>query len=335
MNDYKNIVLTGGAGFIGSHIVDGLVNKFPNALVKIIDKFTYAGDKENLKNTLSHQNISLVVGDICDWDFILAELVGADLVIHAAAESHVDRSFSNSPIFMQTNIIGSQFVLEASRLNNVKRLIHISTDEVYGTIYKGYATEEQSLNPTNPYAASKAAADMLIRTNIYAYKQPVIVVRPNNIYGTRQYPEKLLPKFILCLMNGMPLPIHGSGTQRRTFLSIQDLVQAILLLISKGVDGEVYNIGTNEEYSVLEISAMLCEAFGKRPETHLQHVKDRPFNDIRYGVNTKKLVTLGWKSSTSLKNSLDEIIQWHHEHKDRLMKKVLLDADYKKLSVVL
>lgn len=334
MSDYKTILVTGGAGFVGSHIVDGLVRNFPDATIKVIDKLTYAGDTHNLSDALAKPNVSLVVGDICDWDFVEMQMAGIDLVVHAAAESHVDRSFNNAPVFMQTNIIGSQYVLEACRIQNVKKLIHISTDEVYGTVLEGYKTEGQTLDPTNPYAASKAAADMLIQANVHAYGQPVVVVRPNNIFGTRQWPEKLLPKFILCLINGMPLPVHGNGSQTRTFLSVHDLVNAIVLLIDRGENGQIYNIGTEEEYSVLDIVRVLCRAFRKEPGDYLKYVEDRPFNDMRYGIGTAKIRELGWQPCDNLMDSLSEIIDWHQSNYDRLMEKIVQDSDFKLLAAL-
>ena len=250
----KKIIITGGAGFIGSHIVEHFVENYPEAEIVVLDKMTYAADIRNLLHLVSDNRIRLMVGDICDLDTCYRAVEGADLVIHAAAESHVDNSFGNSLEFTKTNVVGTHCLMSACRQAKVDKIIHVSTDEVYGEIIDGKADENAPLKPTNPYSASKAGAEMIINGYMRSYNLPVVIVRANNIFGIRQFPEKIIPKFLLSLMTGKPLTIHGNGQNSRHYLCARDFAAALDLLAHKGEIHGYYNIGTTDEYTNLEIS---------------------------------------------------------------------------------
>ncbi|PCI99958.1 MAG: dTDP-glucose 4,6-dehydratase [Alphaproteobacteria bacterium] len=313
----NKIVITGGAGFIGSHIVEHFVNAYPNAEIIVLDKMTYAADVRNLMHLISVNKIRLVVGDICHLDTCLSAVKGADLVIHAAAESHVDNSFGNSLEFTRTNVTGTHCLMEACRSENVAKIIHVSTDEVYGEVLEGSATEDTTLKPTNPYSASKAAAEMIISGYLQSYKMPIVMVRANNIFGKRQFPEKIIPKFALNLILGKPLTIHGNGKNCRHYLSADDFAVALELLAKKGVIGECYNIGTTEEYTNMQMAYMLCDIFDVDPDKTITFIKDRPFNDQRYAVDWSKITALGWTSQHSLINEISDVAQWYYDNADR------------------
>lgn len=313
----KKIVITGGAGYIGSHIAEKFSTDYPGSVITVLDKMTYAAHIENILPLITSGRANLIVGDICDIDACARAVKDADLVIHAAAESHVDNSFSSSLVFTHTNVYGTHCVMEACRQAGVPKIIHVSTDEVYGQILSGAVDETAPLHPTNPYSASKAAAEMVINGYKQSYKLPVIIIRANNIFGIRQYPEKIIPKFILALMMGRILTIHGSGKNRRHYLSAHDLASALALLAEKGEIGACYNIGTTEEYTNLQMAGMICALFGLKPEDHMIHVDDRPFNDARYAVNWSKLSKLGWKPQHMLADELPLVAQWYAENLGR------------------
>jgi len=312
----NKIVVTGGAGFIGSHIVEMLLAKYPQAQIVILDRMTYATNIRSILHLASNPRVNLIVGDICEMYICQKAVKDADLVIHAAAESHVDNSFGNSLEFTRSNTLGTHTLLEACRTLNVPRIIHVSTDEVYGEIIKGTADEEYPLKPTNPYSASKAAAEMIVQGYLQSFKIPALILRANNIFGIRQYPEKIIPKFITTLMRGDKLTLHGTGKNTRHYLSAHDLMKALLLLIEKGQIGACYNIGTVEEYQNVEMAQMICDLFGLKAQDHIVHVTDRPFNDARYAVDWSKISKLGWKPQSSLKSELPSIAAWYADHYD-------------------
>lgn len=322
MAEVKKIVITGGAGFIGSHVVERISQEFPNSRIVVIDKMTYAADVRNIKHLLSwnyETNVELQVGDICDLNFCMRMTADADLVLHLAAESHVDNSFGNSIQFTLTNTLGTHTLLEACKINDVPKIIHVSTDEVYGEIAVGDHHETDMLTPTNPYSASKAGADMIAMGYLHSYKLPLMITRANNIFGIRQYPEKLIPRFALLGFLGHKLTIHGTGMNKRRFLDARDFAEALVLLIHKGQFGEIYNIGTTEEYSVLEVTEMICKTLGKDPADVVTHVRDRLFNDSRYAVNTKKINGLGWKPKYFLADELPSIMGWYKQNLPRFV----------------
>ncbi len=312
----NKIVVTGGAGFIGSHIVEMLLARYPAARVVILDKMTYATNVRGILHLASDPRVTLMVGDICEMYNCVKAVKDADLVIHAAAESHVDNSFGNSLEFTRSNTLGTHTLLEACRTLNVPRIIHVSTDEVYGEIIEGTADEEYPLKPTNPYSASKAAAEMIVQGYLQSFKIPAVILRANNIFGIRQYPEKIIPKFITTLMKGEKLTLHGTGNNTRHYLSAHDLMKALILLIDKGEIGACYNIGTVEEYKNIEMAQMICGLFGLNPADHITYVTDRPFNDARYAVDWSKISQLGWAPQSSLRTELPAIASWYAAHYD-------------------
>lgn len=307
----NKIVVTGGAGFIGSHIVDFVVGTYPDSKVFVIDKMTYAADYSYVGQHSENPNFRLIVGDICDYQTCLSVLKNADLLIHAAAESHVDNSFSNSIEFTKTNTMGTHCLMEACLAQGVKKIIHISTDEIYGEVLNGSVDESGAYAPTNPYSASKAAAEMIVRAYSKSFKLPVVIVRANNMYGTRQFPEKLIPKSILKLNRSKKIPLHGNGLNQRTFLSVHDFCSAIDILIKKGKLGEIYNVGTEEEYRNIDIAEALCKIFSLNSDEYITYVADRPFNDARYSVNYRKILDLGWSKNRILMDDLPEIVDWY------------------------
>ena len=308
------IVVTGGAGFLGSHIVDLLAETHPKAQIVVFDKLTYAGDLRNLEDAEQKSKIDFVVGDICDQSLCRRTLSRADLLIHTAAESHVDNSFGNSIEFTTTNVLGTHVLLEACRFENVPRILHVSTDEVYGEIPSGSAHEGSPIMPTNPYSASKAAAEMIVHGYWKSYKAPITMVRGNNIFGIRQYPEKIIPIFIMKLLAGQKLPVHGNGKNQRHYVSAPDAAKAVMTVVEKGELMQTYNIGSKEEYSNLEIAAMICAQFGYDPKDWIDYVPDRPYNDIRYGVTADRISALGWVPKRSVKDDLPAIVAWYKKN---------------------
>jgi dTDP-glucose 4,6-dehydratase len=266
--------------------------------------------------------MEFIRGNICDERVVARALESADAVVHAAAESHVDRSFANANVFLRTNVFGTHVVLEACRRYDVGRVIHVSTDEVYGPRSEDdEALEGDTLAPTNPYSASKAAAEMLAVAAFRSFKLPIIVLRPNNIYGSRQDSEKLLPRFIGCAMRGEPLTVHGSGRQRRRYLSASDLVEATLLLLARGEPGEVYNAGVADSYSIHDVVDLVAGYFGNNVRRLVAFVEDRPYNDFCYATCSAKLRALGWQPERNLRADFaglaDEIVRMEQQGFER------------------
>lgn len=307
----RKIVITGGAGFIGSHVVERVVKEYPAARIDIIDKMTYAADMENVAPILQRGRRHLLVGDICDFEFCVRATQNADCVLHMAAESHVDNSFGNSLNFTRSNTLGTHTLIEACRLNEVKRIIHVSTDEVYGETPDGLSRSEKDiLNPTNPYSASKAGADLIVNSYLHSFKLPVVIVRANNIFGTRQYPEKIIPRFIVLGLLGQKFTLHGHGLNRRRYLAAEDFAEAIVLLIQKGIVGEIYHVGSEDEYQNIDVAEMIRSTLGIR-HPNVVHVADRLFNDSRYAVNCDKLLSMGWKPQRELPKELERLVAWY------------------------
>lgn len=313
----KKVVVTGGAGFAGSHIVDELCRVFPDAQVVVFDKMTYAGDVRNIAHHLFVDRICLIVGDVADLAACRRAVAGASLVIHAAAESHVDHSFGNSLEFTRTNVLGTHALMEACRQERVPRIVHVSTDEVYGEVLEGAVDEEAVLRPTNPYSSSKAAAEMILRGYIQSYQAPILIVRANNLYGARQFPEKIIPRFICHMLTGRRLPLHGDGMNRRHYLSTIDFARAVLFLAQRGEVGETYNIGTQEEYTNLQVGELIAGHFGKAIADIADFVSDRPFNDARYSISWDKLAAMGWRPTNRLRDDISQLVDWYSEHLGR------------------
>jgi dTDP-glucose 4,6-dehydratase len=282
----------------------------------VLDKMTYAADINNIAPIIEAGRVQLVVGDVCDFDLCRKLAGGCDLVVHAAAESHVDRSFHSSILFTRANALGTHTVMEACRETQVPRIIHVSTDEVYGEVPLGDCDEAGTLNPTNPYSASKAAAEMIVNGYRHSFKLPVIVVRANNVYGIRQFPEKLIPRCIMSLIDGQKIPLHGDGNNVRHYLSAPDFAAALVLLANKGVINETYNIGSIDEYANHEVARMICEQFNVSFEDSVEFVRDRPFNDSRYSISWDKITALGWKPSHRLPNDIPIVVDWYRKNAD-------------------
>ncbi len=310
----KKVLVTGGAGFIGSNFIRYLCSKHPSWQIVNLDKLTYAGNLENLADIAGKPNYRFIKGDIADPKIvsdILSE--GFDIIINFAAESHVDRSVLDSSPFVETNIKGTQILLEGARRYKVGKFIQISTDEVYGSIIDGKFNEESPLMPSSPYASSKAAADLLCLSYFKTYKLPVLITRSSNNFGPFQFPEKLIPLAITNAIEDKPIPIYGDGQNIRDWLYVLDHCEAIDLIIRVGKAGEIYNIASGEERTNLELLDEILKIMGK-PENLIQFVKDRPAHDRRYALDVAKIRGLGWKPKYHFKESLKETINWYLSH---------------------
>lgn len=312
----KCILVTGGAGFIASHIALRLVNSYPQYKVVVFDKLDYCASLNNLSSIANKPNFKFVKGDIQSMDLLsyVLETEQIDTVMHFAAQTHVDNSFGNSLAFTMNNTYGTHVLLEAARMNgNIKRFINVSTDEVYGETSLGKTTgleESSHLDPTNPYSAAKAGAELVARAYITSYKMPIIITRGNNVYGPHQFPEKLIPKFTLLASRGKDLPVHGDGGSVRSYLFVDDVADAFDCVLHKGKLGETYNIGTDAERSVLDVAKDIA-AYFKMSLGAVVHVKDRAFNDRRYYIGSDKLSQLGWKERVGWEEGLKRTIEWY------------------------
>jgi len=309
----SKILVTGGAGFIGSEFVRLLARG--GYRVVVLDKLTYAGDLERLK--AARGKYKFYKTDICDKRQIgsIFKKEKPNIVVNLAAETHVDRSIEDSDVFLETNIKGVQVLLEACRNNKIHKFIHISTDEVYGEIKKGRFTESSNLRPNSPYAASKAAGDLLIKAYIRTYDFPAIIIRPSNNYGPWQYPEKLVPLTIFKLLHNRRTPVYGKGKNIREWLHVSDCAQAILLVLEKGSIGEIYNIGSSEEKRNIEVVKKIIKNLGKS-EKLIEYVKDRLGHDWRYALDAKKIrIKLGWRPSINFPKGLEETVKWYKDNK--------------------
>ncbi|GBG24217.1 UDP-glucose 4-epimerase [Hondaea fermentalgiana] len=316
----RSILITGGAGFIGSHVLNRVLEAFPDTKVVVMDNLSYCASTKNLDSALKHPNCSFVHGNITSSDLVVyvLEKEEVDCVLHFAAETHVDNSFGNSFRFTETNVMGTHVLLEACKRMNgqILRFIHVSTDEVYGESLGAESFMEESvLEPTNPYAASKAAAEFMAKAYHRSFKVPVIITRGNNVYGPRQYPEKIIPKFIHQMMRNSPLTVHGDGSTRRNMLYVSDVADAFVTILRHAVPGQTINIGGNEELSVLEIASAILDAFGRNKtpgqETWLNFVEDRKFNDTRYNIDKRKLHELGWRQKVDFTTGLSTTLEWY------------------------
>jgi UDP-glucose 4,6-dehydratase len=294
-----NILVTGGCGFIGSNFINYILKKDNSVKIFNIDCLNYCA---NEKNVVEHPNYKFIKGNITSKDLILHILIEYNInaIIHFAAQSHVDNSFDNSLQYTTDNVMGTHVLLQASKeYGKIKKFLHFSTDEVYGEVDLEHpgCHEKSLLNPTNPYAATKAAAEFLVRSYYHSFKLPVVIVRCNNVYGPNQYPEKLIPKFIKQLRQNTKLTIHGKGDTRRNFIWAEDVSSATELIFYKGDLNETYNIGTTQEFSVMDVATLLVNKMtdDKILDNHISFIEDRPFNDFRYSVDTTLLKSLGWE----------------------------------------
>jgi dTDP-glucose 4,6-dehydratase len=311
------LLVTGGAGFIGTNFVKYVLRKYPDYQILTLDKLTYAGNLENLRDLEREPRHRFVRGDICDAAAV-EKLVreGVDAVVNFAAETHVDRSIEEPSAFIITNVLGTQTLLEAVRKYRLRRYVQVSTDEVYGSLGpEGYFHEATPVAPSSPYSASKAAADLLVQAYFSTYKLPVLVTRCSNNYGPYQFPEKLIPLLISNALNNLPLPIYGDGLYVRDWLYVEDHCRAIDAVLHDGMEGEVYNIGGNDERQNLEVARTILKVL-RKPESLITFVKDRPGHDRRYAIDAGKIRNdLGWRPSVPFEEGIQKTISWYQKNR--------------------
>jgi dTDP-glucose 4,6-dehydratase len=305
------LLVTGGAGFIGSNFVRYLLEKNREYKIVVLDNLTHAGRKENLLDVLDQ--IEFIKGDICNPSDVDKAIKDIEIIFNLAAETHVDRSIIEAGIFVKTNILGTHNLLEAARKNDVKKYVQISTDEVYGSIDEGSFKEDDLLDPSSPYSASKAGADLLARAYYKTYGLNVLITRSSNNFGPYQHPEKLIPKLIINALQGKPLPIYGDGLNVRDWIYVLDNCEAIDIVSQRGKPGEIYNIGASNEKRNIDVVKIILKRLGK-PERLIKFVNDRPGHDRRYSLDISKIEKLGWKPRQSFENNLNVTIKWYEEN---------------------
>ncbi len=304
------ILVTGGAGFVGSNFINYMLKKYDYKIINL-DKLTYAGNLENLVKASKNNDYTFVKGDICDKELVLDLLSNCDAIINFAAESHVDRSIESPDIFIQTNVNGTVNLLNCARAKKIERFIQISTDEVYGSIKEGYFTETTPISPNSPYSSSKASADLFVQAYFKTYGLPALITRCSNNYGPYQYPEKLIPFFITRLLDNKKVPVYGDGQNVRDWLYVEDHCRGIDLVLHKGCDGEIYNIGGHNEKTNIEITKIILEKMGK-DENCIEYVEDRLGHDRRYAISNDKIRNeLGFEVKYSFKNGISDTIDWY------------------------
>ncbi|MFH1753248.1 MAG: dTDP-glucose 4,6-dehydratase [Candidatus Omnitrophota bacterium] len=306
----KKILITGGAGFIGSNFIRFFLNKYSDFVIVNLDKLTYAGNKNNLKDAEKDPRYEFVKGDICDRALVEKVAKGCDAIVNFAAESHVDRSIKDPEGFLKTNIDGVLTMLEVVNRHKIPRYLQVSTDETYGSIPKGHSKEDDILNPSSPYAASKAAADLLCGAYFITYNTPVVITRSSNNFGEYQFPEKVIPLFITNALEGKKLPLYADGSNVRDWIYVLDNCEAIDCVLQKGRVGEIYNIGGGNEKKNIEITRTILEITG-RGEDSIEYVKDRLGHDKRYGLSSEKLKRLGWSPKYDFAQALGATVEWY------------------------
>jgi dTDP-glucose 4,6-dehydratase len=340
----ENVLITGALGFIASNLTNYLSAKYPSARFIILDKLDYCASMENLNTSLTSmgacdkkiekfdtKKIKVIIGDIANNELVshILNHYKIDTIIHCAAQTHVSNSFFNSIEFTKTNVLGSHCLLETSRIyyetkGILKAFLHVSTDEIYGCTDDDIPRDENSIMvPTNPYAATKSGIELLVKSYWYSYKFPILIVRCNNVIGPRQYPEKVVPKFITQLLANEKVTIQGQGTARRSFIHVDDVCTAFETILLKGTIGEIYNISSDDsnEYTVKDVALILIDLFGYDPDEYITYVEDRKFNDTRYLITSAKLESLGWKPlKTNFKENLIELIDWYKLNSARFSK---------------
>ena len=306
----KNILVTGGAGFIGSNFIRFMLNKYPEIKILNLDKLTYAGNLNSLKGIENNKNYRFIWGDIYDEKLVDNIAKDCDTIINFAAETHVDRSIKDASKFLKTDVFGTCTLLEAARKHDIKKFVQISTDEVYGHIIDGSFKETTPLNPRNPYSATKAAADRLAYSYFCTYDLPVVITRSSNNYGPYQYPEKIIPLFVTNLLRGLNVPVYGEGKQIRDWLFVADNCEAIDIVSKKGINGEAYNIGGENELKNIELTRNILKILNK-PETMIDYVPDRLGHDFRYSLDCSKIKKLGWLPKTKFEDGLKKTVEWY------------------------
>jgi len=308
------ILVTGGAGFIGSNFVHLVLAERPDWEVVNLDKLTYAGNPENLRDVEDDRRYRFVKGDICDEQAVAEAAAGCDAIVNFAAETHVDRSIMDPMVFLRTDMVGTYVLLEAVREGKAGRLLQVSTDEVYGSIAEGAADESSPVKPNSPYSASKTGADMMCLSYWTTYETPVVITRGANTIGPYQYPEKVVPLFVTNALDDVPLPVYGDGMQVRDYTYVEDHCRGILLALEQGEPGEVYNIGAGNEMRNMDMARFLLAEIGK-PESLIQHVKDRPGHDRRYALDSSKLRRLGWAPRYDATEALRATVRWYADNR--------------------
>ena len=311
----RKYLVTGGAGFIASNFIRYLLSEEPDAQITNLDAMTYAGVMATVNELDEYPNHEFVKGDIRDADLVNQLVPGHDVVVHFAAESHVDRSIAGPGPFLETNVLGTGVLLDASYRHEVGRFIHISTDEVYGSVENGFALEDAPLAPSSPYSSSKAGSDLLALSYHLTYGYDVLVTRCTNNYGPYQFPEKVIPLFVTNLIEGKKVPLYGDGRNERDWLYVEDHCSAIHLLVDAGKPGEVYNIGANAQLPNIELTNAILTAFGL-DESWIEPVSDRLGHDFRYAVDSSKIRRLGWAPAHRFEERLEETIAWYRKHED-------------------
>ena len=311
----SRLLITGGCGFIGSNFVRYVLDADPTVRIVNLDKLTYAGNLSNLADLARHPRYEFVCGDVADRDCVRRVLRGGvDGILHFAAESHVDRSIHDASPFIQTNIVGTQVLLDAAREFGVGRFLQVSTDEVYGSLgAEGCFTEETPLAPRSPYAASKASADLLVASYVHTHGLPAVITRCSNNYGPYQFPEKLIPLFITNLMQNQPVPVYGDGLQVRDWIHVQDHCAGIWTVWQRGRIGEVYNLGGLCERTNLDMTHLMLDLLGK-PRTLIRYVADRPGHDRRYSLSAERTEALGWKAAVGFEQGLASTVEWYRDN---------------------
>jgi dTDP-glucose 4,6-dehydratase len=313
----RNILVTGGAGFIGANFVRLLLERSGDIHLYNLDKLTYAGDLKRLKGLDEDRRYSFIRGDIGDRK-TLEEVFsrGLDTVVHFAAESHVDRSIQDASPFGETNVRGTLALLEASRRSGIEKFVHVSTDEVYGEIEEGQFFESTPLNPNSPYSASKAAADLFVKAYHHTFGLPAVIVRPSNNYGPWQYPEKLIPVVISRALADRPVPVYARGMNVREWIYVEDCAEAVRQVMLRGKAGEAYNAGSGQERRNIDVVRGILSLLGK-PESLIEYVQDRPGHDFRYSLNSEKIKRqTGWQARTAFEQGLEKTVKWYVENKE-------------------
>jgi dTDP-glucose 4,6-dehydratase len=307
------VTVTGGCGFIGSNFIRYLLETHPDWHITNLDKLTYAGNPDNLRDLERDPRYTFIKGDICDPLAVDAAARDADAIVHFAAESHVDRSIADSGAFVHTNVLGTYMLLDAALKRGVKRFVHISTDEVYGSTARGSFSEKDPLNPSSPYSASKAGSDLLASSYFVTHGLPVLITRCTNNFGPYQHPEKLIPLFITNLLENKQVPVYGDGRNVRDWIYVLDHCRAIDCVLEKGTPGEIYNIGSGNERSNIIITEALLKALDK-DRSLIRFVEDRKGHDYRYSLDSAKIRKLGWKPAFDFEDALEETIKWYQGH---------------------
>lgn len=310
----KTQFVTGGAGFIGSNYVRYVLENTEDNVV-VYDALTYAGRMSTMQDFLDSKRVSFVHGDICDKDNLLSAMKGSDYVVHFAAESHVDRSISLSDAFVRTNCLGTDAVMDVARHVDIERIVHIGTDEVYGSVESGYSLETDPLEPRSPYSASKAGSDLLALSHYHTHGLPVSVTRCTNNFGPFQFPEKAIPLFITNLFQGKKIPLYGDGLNERDWIHVEDHCSGVYKVLTHGGDGEIYNIGAGNGTKNIDLVNIILEYEGLSPEDWIEYVPDRKGHDRRYAVDVSKIAALGWRKRHNMIDDMWYVISWYRSHR--------------------